>query len=272
MSAESVKVLVCDIDGTLLSGWSNPGAGDTSLLRLSSAIHHEKTANPDKLYFGDATGRVIGDHQKLERDNGIFWRATGLMDFKITGVGSEISFRRNGMFELDTDWPKDPDWDYEALEELLSKRPELHIQDEANLGDHKLSFNVKGMSNERHDEYVAYIKKCIADKDLAAEVLFSMGQYLDLLPTGVNKGTALNYVAGKLVMPSTVEVFKIAAGDTMNDKDMLAQADLAILPGNADETLRAWVQTEGNIQGRLYTSEQPYAAGIHDGLRAYGIL
>ncbi len=272
MNLEKPTILVCDIDGTLLSEWSNPNAGNEALKHLTIDLFGARAAREKPLLFGTGTGRVLSDHQQLEADNGAFWMATAIMDFKITGVGSEVSFRNDTDFAQDPAWPNAPGWDFNALQELLSERSELDIQSEDALGTHKLSFNVTGVSNDRHAEYTAERAKQIADANLSAEVIFSMGQYLDLLPEGVHKGSALEYVVERLIMPSTTEVFRIAAGDTMNDIQMLATADLAILPSNADNMVQEWVKGEGNIRGQFYIAGQPYAAGIHEGLQVHGIL
>lgn len=273
MSAEHITVLACDIDGTLLSPWDNPNAGDDALNELTFDLYNAKIANPGALLFGTVTGRVLANHQKLEWENGAFWLATDLMDFKITGVGSEVSIKVDADFFQDPDWPNAPNWNRHALEKLLSKqRPELNLQPEDAQGSHKLSFDVKGVANADHAAYTTELADQIASAGLSAEVIFSMGKYLDVLPEGVHKGSALNYAIGKLAVPSADCVYKIVAGDTMNDKDMLADADLALLPGNADATLQAWAQAEGNLRGELYIAERPYAAGVHEGLHAHGIL
>ena len=61
--------------------------------------------------------------------------------------------------------------------------------------------------------------------------------FLDVLPLGVSKGTALR--AWLSMLPERPEII-VAAGDHHNDLEMLAAADLAVVPEDgAEDVLRA---------------------------------
>ena len=70
---------------------------------------------------------------------------------------------------------------------------------------------------------------------------FSKPNYLEVLPLGVNKATALAMLSGSL----NIELDQVAAiGDGLNDLEMLSEVGLPIAMGNAVEDLKAkavWV-------------------------------
>lgn len=66
--------------------------------------------------------------------------------------------------------------------------------------------------------------------------VFSERIFLEVLPPGVNKGTALQVVAARLGIAREAI---IAAGDNLNDLEMILYAGLGVAMANAPETLRA---------------------------------
>jgi Cof subfamily protein (haloacid dehalogenase superfamily) len=74
-----------------------------------------------------------------------------------------------------------------------------------------------------------------------AGATFSKPNYLEILPVGVNKATALSILAGKLGL----ELSQVAGiGDAPNDLEMLREVGLAFAMGNASDRVKAaagWV-------------------------------
>ncbi len=70
----------------------------------------------------------------------------------------------------------------------------------------------------------------------AFEVMFSKWNYLELVPAGVSKGTALRELCEKLSVPIGES---IAAGDSINDIAMLRAAGLGIAVANARDEVKA---------------------------------
>jgi hypothetical protein len=69
--------------------------------------------------------------------------------------------------------------------------------------------------------------------------VYSEAIYLEILPPGVNKGTALRAMAERLqIAPEEI----IAAGDNLNDLAMIRYAGLGVAMANAPEGLRARAQ------------------------------
>ncbi len=70
----------------------------------------------------------------------------------------------------------------------------------------------------------------------AVNYVFSQADYLEILPPGVNKGTALRVMAERLGMaPEEV----IAVGDNLNDLAMIRYAGVGVAMANAPDGLRA---------------------------------
>jgi Cof subfamily protein (haloacid dehalogenase superfamily) len=70
----------------------------------------------------------------------------------------------------------------------------------------------------------------------AVNHVFSETIYLEILPPGVSKGTALAAMAARLGVPRQAI---IAVGDNLNDLAMIEYAGLGVAMGNAPEALRA---------------------------------
>ncbi|MDR0403312.1 MAG: Cof-type HAD-IIB family hydrolase [Treponema sp.] len=67
-------------------------------------------------------------------------------------------------------------------------------------------------------------------------VTYFAGDNIEILPAGINKGTALEFAAGKL----NIDMKNVMAlGDSDNDKEMIQKAGLGVAMGNAEEVLKA---------------------------------
>jgi Cof subfamily protein (haloacid dehalogenase superfamily) len=66
--------------------------------------------------------------------------------------------------------------------------------------------------------------------------VFSEAIYLEILPPGVTKGAALEFMAARLGVPREAIV---AVGDNLNDLAMIEYAGLGVAMGNAPEALRS---------------------------------
>ena len=68
----------------------------------------------------------------------------------------------------------------------------------------------------------------------------------------------------------------VVCGDSGNDKDMLSGQNLAIVVGNAQPDLVAWLaeqkqeSSNGHGQQRLFRAQQHMALGILEGLQQFG--
>jgi len=237
------KVLVCDIDNTLL--------GDRRGLEELMAIL--RTAG--QMGFGIATGRNLGSTLRVLRE----WRVP-LPDLLITSVGSEIHYGPRMI--ADTAWIAHSDyrWDRDAILSALHGLPGLKMQDEQEQGCHKISYIIDPTKAPTVDR----IKRHLRHMDLHANIVYSHQAYLDLLPIRVSKGHALRYVGLKWGLPP--ENF-LAAGDSGNDIGMLSGDTLGVVVANHSPELE---KLKGSP--RILFSGREHAWGIIDGLRHFNFL
>ena len=118
---------------------------------------------------------------------------------------------------------------------------------------------------ENAEARLAEIHQRLAAAGLKAKVVYSVNKFLDLLPIRSGKGEAVRYVAEQYgVAPANV----VTSGDSGNDLDMM-RPELgfrSIAVGNAQQELKAYRAAS------VYHAEAPFAAGIREGLEAFGWL
>ena len=98
-------------------------------------------------------------------------------------------------------------------------------------------------------------------RHLHANVGFSHGMYLDVLPVRASKGSAIRYLADKWGIP--VDSI-LVAGDSGNDEEMLSGNTLGVVVGNHSPELEVLRDRE-----RIYFAEGHYAWGILEGIDYY---
>ena len=104
------------------------------------------------------------------------------------------------------------------------------------------------------------------ERELGCDVLFSAGQYLDVLPRGVSKGNALVRLLEETGLDRE---YVVVAGDTLNDLSLF-ECDLkGIVVGEAEPELARRVE---RIGGHAYLATAPGGGGIVEGLRHHGLL
>jgi sucrose-6F-phosphate phosphohydrolase len=270
-------IVACDVNGTLTGIAKNDYELSQRLLgEFGRRISHHKAVGGQKLFFGTATGLSAQDHIELETQNKLFGAVVSEADFKITSVGAAIAYRQSGRFVIDQRWPQLDNWCRERAMEAVAHRRELQLQDKAVQSPHKISFNVGGVAQGSHSEYVTELKKCLKRHNVHAEIVFSAGYFLDILPEGINKGMALRQVVTALTADSAgggipvLPPFILGAGDSMNDCDLLLAANAAVLPSNADSTLRQWARQ--TIPDKLYQAKAPFAGGVLEGMEYFGVI
>ena len=106
----------------------------------------------------------------------------------------------------------------------------------------------------------------VVEEDLGCDLLFSAGQYLDVLPRGVSKGAALLRL---LEHTGLDHEYVVVAGDTLNDLSLF-ECDLkGIVVGGAEAELVSRVE---RIGGHAYLAKAPGGGGIVEGLRHHGLI
>lgn len=126
--------------------------------------------------------------------------------------------------------------DSELVQEFLVQRPDLKNfePDEMKkmLADSAPKYLKLAFTNKQHKNLIR-LKDQLASVGL--ETIFSDTYYIEYLPNGVNKGSALSWLANRLAIDST-DIFAI--GDQENDKEMLLFSGTSVAMGNAVESVK----------------------------------
>jgi sucrose-6F-phosphate phosphohydrolase len=235
-----VILLATDLDGTLV--------GDDSATHKLNAIIKELRETIG-LRFAYVTGRSPELFNELREEKSLL-----MPDALVTAVGSEIYIED----ELLTEWPKVAAWDIEQIKQILAQHSALKLQPATEQRRFKLSYFI-----ENDDHLVETIRDQL--KDFPVSVVYSTSLYIDILPKGVNKGSALQFLANKWGVDES-NIY--ACGDSGNDIDMLAISN-AIIVCNAKDELSRWAMNQSD---HIYKAEGTYANGIMEGLEHYRIL
>ncbi|MCU0304411.1 MAG: HAD-IIB family hydrolase [Thermoanaerobaculales bacterium] len=236
-------LLVCDIDNTL--------TGDREAL---AELVEWLDAHRGDVSFGIATGRTL----RSALDELAEW-GVPRPDLLVTAVGSEVHYGHGQIVE-DVGWRRliDHRWDPHALQDALRGVPGLRLQPRSEQRAFKLSYLV----DPDQAPPVRRIARRLRDRKLEANVIYSHGAYLDLLPARASKGAALRYVAHRWGL--RVERL-LVAGDSGNDEELLTAGALGVVVGNHSEELAP-------LRGRpgIYFAEAEHARGVLEGIEHHG--
>ena len=206
-----------------------------------------------------STGRHLASIESFYAEHDAERRA----DACLCMVGTEIFLLDSAGYRLDEGWSEHirVGWDKRTIDRIMDGVPEAQLQPAEWQSPFKASYFLEENVTARLDE----IHESLEAAGLQAKVVYSAGRFLDLLPIRSGKGGAVRYLTEELGMaPSAV----VTSGDTGNDLDMM-RPDLGfrcIAVGNAAPELAEY--REPNV----YHANQPYAAGIREGLEHYGWL
>jgi sucrose-phosphate synthase len=230
----SHRIIISDIDNTLL--------GDAKA--LGEFINYLKK-NRDSISFGIATGRHLESAIAVLEQ----WQVP-MPDIFITSVGSAIHY--GSKTEVDENWLQHINycWKPDKIRDHLSQFKELNLQAEINQSKFKISYIVDN-SFDLSKLQLQY----------AANVIYSHGEFLDILPIRASKGLAVRYLAETRGLPMTQIM---VAGDSGNDKEMLTNEGLGIVVGNYSSELESLKNKRG-----IYFAKSHYAAGILEGIKHF---
>ncbi|TNH40300.1 HAD-IIB family hydrolase [Paracoccus haeundaensis] len=235
------RILASDIDGTL-----------TGCPVAAARFVDWHAQRDDGLLFAVATGRSVSQARRVLAD----W-ALPRPDLFITSVGSEIwRWGAGDRLHPCADYAAllDADWDRDAVQAVLQARAPVW---QAGYEQRRWKLSLLGTAAQ-----AAGIERDLARAGLAARVIASHGEFIDVLPQAAGKAAALRFEATRRGLDLR---HCIAAGDSGNDADMLAASGASILPSNAYAEL-------AHLRGRgIYQSRYHHAAGVIDGLAQLGL-
>jgi sucrose-phosphate synthase len=243
-------VLITDIDNTLLGD-------DEALERLKELLHD----NRERMGFGVASGRSLDLVTEALTRAGIH----DIIDVIIASVGVEIYYGPDHVLDRGRAAQLRYKWRPDRVREALDPLPFVCLQQgPGTQREFKISYLVdKDIAEE---EALRLIRESLARARAAHKLIFSHGEYLDILPHRASKGKAVRYLSGKWNIP----LERIAtAGDSGNDRDMLLGRTSGIVVGNYDRELETLRRSKA---ARVYFAQANCAGGIVEGLQHYEMI
>jgi len=236
------RAIFSDLDQSLL--------GDKDTLPDFSRVLKE---NARCSSFGIATGRRLDSALKLIKANKIPYP-----DALVTSLGTEIYYGSN--LTRDTAWTDHIDylWRPAKVRTILKDLPGLRLQPKVEQSRYKISYYYDAAKAMDVDD----IRQLLLQHEQTINVVFSFGQYLDIIPVRASKGLALRWYAEQWDIPLS---HILVAGGSGADEDMIRGNTLAVLVANRHhEELSDLIELE-----RVYYAKQPYAAGILEAIEYY---
>ncbi len=134
----------------------------------------------------------------------------------------------------------------------------MRLQPKIEQSRFKISFYYEAAKAPDVDE----IRQLLLQQEQAVNVVFSFGQYLDILPVRASKGLALRWYAEQWDIPLN---HILVAGGSGADEDMIRGNTLAVLGANRHhEELSGLIELE-----RGYFAKKPYAARVLGAIEYY---
>ncbi|GAB4342992.1 MAG: HAD-IIB family hydrolase [Desulfobulbaceae bacterium] len=237
------QILITDIDNTLV------GSEEDMRLLLELLEEYSQTTA-----WGVATGRSLDLTVEAMTEHDI-----PVPDILICSVGTEIYYGPD--LRKDKGWQQHIShrWKPEDIQNTLEGLAFLTFQEPEAQHSFKISYYM-----EDNPDYLAEVHRRLDEARLQCQVVYSHGQFLDILPYRASKGKAIRYIKYKYRFPASRIM---VAGDSGNDEDMLRGTSNGLVVGNHSEEL-------AGLKGkpRIYFSPYEYAAGIIDGLVHYGFF
>ncbi|MBM9605642.1 HAD-IIB family hydrolase [Desulfopila inferna] len=237
------RLMITTIDNTLVGN-------DAHMRELFQLLE----SHQEELAWGIATGRSLELALEAMTEYDI-----PIPDILLCSVGTEIYYGPD--FRMDKGWQNQISyqWKPEAIKDALDSFDFLVFQEAEGQSNYKISYYL-----EEKDGRLDQIRQKLAEYRLRCNVIYTHGQFLDILPLRASKGRAIDYISYKYEFSPR---YIMVAGDSSDDEDMITGKTRGLIVANQSEKMN-------KLKGKtnIYFSSEQYAAGIIDGLYQYGFL
>ncbi len=239
------KLIVSDIDHTLLGD-------EEGLKELNTLLN----STNELTGFAVATGRTVDSAISVLEANDV-----AKPDVIISSVGAEIYYKYKEDLIYSRGWDAhiSNQWYRERILGLLNDFDFLDLQEKETQRKFKISYYM-----EENPENLQKVKDKLVKNRIKANIIFSHGQFLDILPYRASKGKAIRYLSYRWNIPYENI---LVAGDSGNDEEMLKGELLGVVVANYSKELEGLRGSK-----RIYFAGRKYAGGIIDGINHYKFL
>ena len=235
------RLVFCDIDGVL---HSDPAEAER--LRIFLDMHPE-------VELCMATGRSHASAVEAVRRLGV-----GEVRVWVTCVGGEVRYAADGEPDAAYEAAFAKGWDADAVRAALSTVEGLVPQD-CGAGDCRMKVSVDARDPAMLPVLLPAAEAALAEAGLRCDVIASSTRHLDVLPRGMNKGSAVRHAAATLGVPLGRV---ITVGVTGNDRAMLTGGACGVVVAD-----RASEMADLRTDGRVYVAGQGGPEGLVEGVR-----
>ncbi len=223
-----------------------------------AALNQRLEAIRNQMYLVYVTGRSYASSRQLIAQAQLLEP-----DYLIASIGTEIY--QQGVL-LEKDWANQisKDWDRDAVWAIASYFSALIPQPDSEQTLYKLSFC---LDMDASLEVIDDLEELLTFTGLQAQVIFSNGRDVDIIPKNSNKGKATAYLQQLLQGQSDATVI---CGGSGNDISLFQQPSAGIIVGNAQTQLLSWYYK--THYPWHFLTQYPGAAGIIEGLIYFNIL
>ncbi len=243
-----LSLFVTDLDRTLVGN-------DESLARLNRLLDRERQSSGTKIVY--ATGRSRDSYHDLRTTQQLL-----TPDALIAAVGTEIYI--GDSTQPDPEWVArlSLNWHRDLIVGIASHFADLELQPATEQRPFKVSYY---LSTSVVAAVLPQLQELCKQQQLDVEIIYSGNKDLDILPSGGDKGTAVQFLRERWQIAAAQTV---VCGDSGNDISLFKYGDeRGIIVGNAQSELRLW--HELHPIAHHYLAVAGYAEGILEGLQYF---
>lgn len=236
--------IITDIDDTLI------GEDNSHLEKFIDIINR----NRSHIGFGISTGRtILSAIEQLKKYN------IPQPDVLFTSVGSELYYGSSLHYDQGWDSHLSYKWEPERIYEALKNEDFLELQEDEVQTKYKISYHMAPGKDR-----LTRVHNLLLGKKISYRLVYSLNNFLDILPSRASKGKGIRYLSYKWGIP--LENIMVS-GNSGNDEEMLRGTLPAVVVANYSPELE-YLRGLKNV----YFSKKPCSGGIIEGLEHYHFI